>query len=326
MVISDGQPVNAAASNAAWMSRTANTTAAGTITQTNTTQSTTKDTGAIVTDGGVGIEKNLNVGGNVAAAGTVTGSNLSGTNTGDVTLTAVGSAPSDDGASLSGQALTLQPADATHPGVISTGGQDIAGAKTFIDDVQMDGSLAVTGDVDITGGLSVAGALAPMTALGDTLYGGASPAGVATRLAGNTTTTRKFLKQDGTGTDANAPAWATLEAGDIPSGVGGLAVSGTRASPTAITAGGGITADSVLRSLQFIQGSGGAVDITANPQISAGTTVGQEVVLIGRSDTNTVTLDDGTGLSLNGSCILDADNAIGLFWDGTNWSELWRRK
>jgi len=67
----------------------------------------------------------------VAASGTVTGSNLSGTNTGDVTLNPVGSSPNANAASLSGQALTLQPADATHPGVVSTGAQTLGGAKTF---------------------------------------------------------------------------------------------------------------------------------------------------------------------------------------------------
>lgn len=56
---------------------------------------------------------------------------LSGTNTGDVTLTAVGSTPSANGASLSGQALTLQPASATQPGVVTTGTQTIAGNKTL---------------------------------------------------------------------------------------------------------------------------------------------------------------------------------------------------
>lgn len=45
--------------------------------------------------------------------------NLSGTNTGDVSLAAVGSSPSANGASLSGQVLTLQPADATHPGILT---------------------------------------------------------------------------------------------------------------------------------------------------------------------------------------------------------------
>lgn len=59
------------------------------------------------------------------------GTGTSGTNTGDVTLTAVGSSPNADAASLSGQALTLQPADGSNPGLISTGAQTIAGAKTF---------------------------------------------------------------------------------------------------------------------------------------------------------------------------------------------------
>ena len=68
-------------------------------------------------------------------SGNLTATNFSGassgTNTGDVTLTAVGSTPSADAASLSGQALTLQPADATHPGVLTTGSQTISGQKTF---------------------------------------------------------------------------------------------------------------------------------------------------------------------------------------------------
>lgn len=48
-----------------------------------------------------------------------------------LTLAAVGSSPSANGASLSSQVLTLQPVDATHPGVVTTGSQTIAGIKTF---------------------------------------------------------------------------------------------------------------------------------------------------------------------------------------------------
>lgn len=62
---------------------------------------------------------------------TVGGSPQSGTNSGDVTLAAVGSSPNSNGASLTGQQLTLQPADATNPGVVTTGTQTFAGAKTF---------------------------------------------------------------------------------------------------------------------------------------------------------------------------------------------------
>jgi hypothetical protein len=51
-------------------------------------------------------------------------------------------------------------------------------------------------------------------ALGDTLYGSALD--TLSRLAGNTTTTKKFLAQTGTGTASAAPAWSTIVAGDLP--------------------------------------------------------------------------------------------------------------
>jgi hypothetical protein len=114
------------------------------------TQSTDKDTGSIVTEGGLGVEKNINAGGNINAVGTVTGSNLSGsssgTNTGDVTLAAIGAMPNANGASITGQVVNLQPADGTYGGVLSTLAQVIAGAKTFLADVivktliQLDGA------------------------------------------------------------------------------------------------------------------------------------------------------------------------------------------
>lgn len=121
----------------------------GAKTLVDSTQSTTKDTGALILEGGLGVEKNINAGGAIAATGAVTGSNLSGTNTGD---------------------------------------------KTFDQ-------------------------LSPMTTLGDVIYGGAS--GTGTRLAGNITTTRKFLRQTGDGANSAAPAWDTLQVGDIPAGAQG---------------------------------------------------------------------------------------------------------
>lgn len=64
------------------------------------------------------------------SASNFTGS-LSGTNTGDVTLGAFGSSPNANGASLSGQILTLQPANSTNAGGLSITTQTIAGQKTF---------------------------------------------------------------------------------------------------------------------------------------------------------------------------------------------------
>lgn len=69
--------------------------------------------------------------GNKTFSGTISASNLSGTNTGDVTLAAVGAVPNANAASLTGQALTLQPADGSNPGVLTSGAQSIGGAKTF---------------------------------------------------------------------------------------------------------------------------------------------------------------------------------------------------
>ncbi len=68
----------------------------------------------------------------IVSSGDVTGTNLSGTNSGDVSIGAFGSSPSADAATVSGQVITFQPADATHPGALTTGTQSIAGAKTFV--------------------------------------------------------------------------------------------------------------------------------------------------------------------------------------------------
>lgn len=91
------------------------------------------------------------IGGNKTFSGTIAASNLSGTNTGDVTLAAVGAVPSANGASLSGQVLTLQPASGTLPGLITAGTQTIGGAKTFSGAISASNlSGTNTGDVTLT--------------------------------------------------------------------------------------------------------------------------------------------------------------------------------
>ena len=50
--------------------------------------------------------------------------------------------------------------------------------------------------------------------LGDTVYGDATPKW--TKLAGNTTTTKKFLNQTGDGAISAIPSWDALGAGDLP--------------------------------------------------------------------------------------------------------------
>lgn len=54
----------------------------------------------------------------------------------------------------------------------------------------------------------------PMSVSGDMIYGG-NPSGGATRLAGNTTTTKKFLNQTGDGVNSAPPSWGTIATSDL---------------------------------------------------------------------------------------------------------------
>ena len=56
--------------------------------------------------------------------------------------------------------------------------------------------------------------IAPMTTLGDLIVGG--PGGAPLRFPGNTSTSRRFLSQIGTGGNSNYPIWELLQENDIP--------------------------------------------------------------------------------------------------------------
>lgn len=68
---------------------------------------------------------------------------------------------------------------------------------------------SVTGTVPTTQG----GTNLTSYVLGDTLY--ASATNTLAKLSGNTTTTKKFLSQTGTGSVSSAPSWETLDPSDI---------------------------------------------------------------------------------------------------------------
>ena len=107
--------------------------------------------------------------------------------------------------------------------------------------------------------------LSPMSALGDTIYGGA--AGTGTRLAGNTTTTKKFLTQTGDGTNSAAPGWNVIVAGDVPTlnqNTTGTASNITASSNSTLTTLSALTTASSLSSVGTITSgvwNGTAIDI-----------------------------------------------------------------
>ncbi len=130
-----------------------------------------------------------------------------------------------------------------------------------------------------------------------------------------------FPKSDG--------KWYTQTSAGVISALGGgaLVPTGTRGAPSSITAAGGIAFTGTNdRQVWYVQGNAAAaIDVTANPQVAAGTVVNQELVIVGTSDTATVYLEHGTGLDLNGPMLLGNSNVIGLLWDGTTWVEMYRR-
>lgn len=100
----------------------------------------------------------------------------------------------------------------------------------------------------------------------------------------------------------------------------------TRGSPTLITAVGGISFSGThWKTTNFIAGNAGPITVTATPQITAGTVISQDLILIGRDATNTVTLSDGIGLSLSASWIGGLNSVLNLTWDGSVWVETSRR-
>jgi hypothetical protein len=75
-------------------------------------------------------------------------------------------------------------------------------------------------------------------AVGDMLYGNTTT--TLDKVAPNTTGTRKFLRQTGTGSAGTAPVWDTLVSGDIPANAANT--SGTAAVASAVTNTGAVTA------------------------------------------------------------------------------------
>lgn len=108
------------------------------------------------------------------------------------------------------------------------------------------------------------------------------------------------------------------------------AIVASRGAPTSITALGGVAYAAAGMTMNFITGLAGPVIVTAAPQIQAGTAVGQILRLIGCNNTNTVELQNSTGLQLTGAIVLGSVSTTGinstldLFWDGSQWVETGR--
>jgi len=129
-----------------------------------------------------------------------------------------------------------------------------------------------------------------------------------------------YVKMDN-GTSTN---WSLISTGGGGGGTGAYTVYGSTGSPVVVSSS-GISSTSQQRQLYIVKTSSGAVNVTANPQITAGTVVGQELVIMGTSSSNYPIFSNGNGLSLNGTANITDNATLNLIWNGTVWSEQSRR-
>lgn len=120
---------------------------------------------------------------------------------------------------------------------------------------------------------------------------------------------------------ANPFIFGVLPPQSVTTTAGGLKPYGSQSSPQIIPAGAGIFSTMDERQLWVTKSAGGAVQITANPQISPGATVGQELVIQGVSDTDYIIFEDGNGLILNGELRLTTHISALVIWNGVTWKE-----
>jgi hypothetical protein len=103
----------------------------------------------------------------------------------------------------------------------------------------------------------------------------------------------------------------------------------TRLAAQAIVSSGTIGVGTAQRMLKNVQGDAAAVFASTTSPVDAGGIDGQELRLVGASDSQTLTiLESSTGISLNGDITFNEDTVLDLYWDQADaeWKETGRRE
>lgn len=167
------------------------------------------------------------------------------------------------------------------------------------------------GGTGATTALAAFDALSPLTTLGDVIYHDGTD---NVRLAGNTTTTRKFFRQTGSGAASAAPAWDTLTDPDIPTALTGKTYNGLTltAAATGFTIAGGATSKTLTMSntLTLAGTDGSTLNIGAGGTLGSAAYTASTAYAPAAGSTNIVTVGTITAGTWTGS-------AIGISYGGT---------
>jgi len=206
--------------------------------------------------------------------------------------------PTAQGLSITGQDIALTAADATNPGGVSTGAQTLGGEK------RLPGGLHIGSDAL---GASVA-------------FGVTSTTKGAIAAPAMTTAQRDGIGTPATGlriynTDNGRPEYydGTLWQSENSFNVAADQTPANASTPTIL---------GYRRQVVKMTGSGGAVTLT---DLSvANNKNGDELVILGGSDSSTVTINSATNTDLNGSCTLGDGDMLSLILLGGVWREVTR--
>jgi len=116
-----------------------------------------------------------------------------------------------------------------------------------------------------------------------------------------------------------------VEGGGGGGSSGAYVVYGNRLAGLSIAAASTIATSTDQRQMRFLQSTGGSYMLSSTPQIASSATVGAELLLMGTSSTDYIILQDGNGFSLNGNCNLTDNQALYCVSDGSVWREVSRR-
>lgn len=131
-----------------------------------------------------------------------------------------------------------------------------------------------------------------------------------------------IVREDGAAIGLGPTVAEIIQSALVSSGGGYFIIPGNRRTAPIIVAITISPSNIAPRELQFVVGVGP----NTVASMTGGSVLGQELLIMGTDNTNTIALTSSANLDLDGSCVLGNSDMISLIWDGSSWVEMWRRQ